>query len=108
MKTDIFFYKLLEMQPSIILRLAGLHDVLTVPYRFQSVELKEKSQRTDGVLIPEGESAESAPVIVCEVQFWADRFIYTRLVSETALLQMQMPEYTRLGLTKKRCCRARG
>ncbi len=33
-----------------------------------------------------------APVLVVEVQFQHDEQLYTRLVSETALLQMQYPE----------------
>jgi predicted transposase/invertase (TIGR01784 family) len=100
MKTDTLFYKLLEAQPSLLLRLARLDALANanVPYRFQSVELKEKAQRADGILLPDAGAPADAPVIVCEVQFWADKLIYTRLVSETALLHLQMPEFTRFQM----------
>jgi predicted transposase/invertase (TIGR01784 family) len=93
MKTDILFYKLLEAQPSLLLTLAHLEHLRSVSYRFQSLELKEKAHRTDGVLFPETTASEDVPVIVCEVQFWADELIYSRLVNETAMLHLQMPEY---------------
>ncbi|MCU0424213.1 MAG: Rpn family recombination-promoting nuclease/putative transposase [Candidatus Kapabacteria bacterium] len=53
MKTDILFYKLLESQPALLLRLADLKELTAIPYRFHSVELKEKAQRTDGILLPD-------------------------------------------------------
>lgn len=93
MKTDTLFYKLLEAHPALLLRLADLPDLASVPYRFHSIELKEKAQRTDGILLPEAGAPPNAPVIISEFQFWADKLIYTRLVSETALFQLQMPEY---------------
>ena len=92
MKTDTFFFKLLEAQPSLLLRLARLDALAGAPYRFQSVELKETALRSDGVLFPEAGAPDDAPIIVCEVQFWADKLIYTRLVAETARLHLQMPE----------------
>jgi predicted transposase/invertase (TIGR01784 family) len=98
MKTDTLFYKLLEAQPSLLLRLAHLETLANVPYRFQSIELKEKAQRADGILLPEQGAPTDAPVIVSEFQFWTDKLIYTRLVSETALLHLQMPEYNRFQM----------
>jgi predicted transposase/invertase (TIGR01784 family) len=98
MRTDTLFYKLFESQPSLLLRLAHLDELADIPYHFQSVELKEKAQRTDGVLLPDREREPSAPLIVCEVQFWEDSLIYTRLVSETSLLLLQMPEYRRFTM----------
>jgi predicted transposase YdaD len=92
MKTNTLFYKLLEPQPALLLHLANLREFADVPYRFQSVELKEKAQRTDCVLFPSDGAPYDASVIVAEFQFWADKLIYTRLVSETALLHLQMPE----------------
>ncbi|MCU0423993.1 MAG: Rpn family recombination-promoting nuclease/putative transposase [Candidatus Kapabacteria bacterium] len=102
MKTDTLFYKLLEAQPALLLHMAHLDSLVDVPYHFQSVELKEKAQRADGILLPDTEAGAGAipdaPVIVCEVQFWADKLIYTRLVSETSLLLLQMPELTRFQM----------
>ncbi|TAE26139.1 MAG: DUF2887 domain-containing protein [Candidatus Kapaibacterium sp.] len=98
MKTDTLFYKLLEAQPALLLRLAHLEALRGIPYRFQSIELKEKAQRTDGILFPDEGAPPDAPVIVCEVQFWADKLIYTRLVSETALLHLQMPDVQRFQM----------
>lgn len=98
MKTDTLFYKLLEAQPALLLRLAHLDALRDIPYRFLSVELKEKAQRTDGILLPDEGAPPDAPVIVCKVQFWADKLIYTRLVSETALLHLQMPEVPRFQM----------
>jgi predicted transposase/invertase (TIGR01784 family) len=69
-----------------------------VPYRFQSVELKEKAQRSDAVLFPEHGAPPDAPVIVCEVQFREEKRIYTRLVSETALLALQLPPEQRFQM----------
>jgi predicted transposase YdaD len=98
MKTDTLFYKLLEAQPALLLRLAHLDALRGIPYRFLSVELKEKAQRADGILLPDEGAPPDAPVIVCEVQFWADALIYTRLVSETALLHLQMPKVSRFQM----------
>jgi predicted transposase/invertase (TIGR01784 family) len=89
MKTDVLFYKLFEMLPVLPFRLANIFYDQTAGYRFESVELKQQAQRPDGVLMPE---RMKAPVIVTEVQFQSDAMIYTRLVSETALLQLQHPE----------------
>jgi len=98
MKTDILFYKLLESQPALLLRLADLKKLTAIPYRLHSVELKEKAQRTDGILPPDEGAPPDAPVIVSEFQFWADPLIFTRLVSETALLHLQMPQYSRFQM----------
>jgi predicted transposase/invertase (TIGR01784 family) len=89
MKTDILFYKIFEILPEMALHLAGMADNRDAEYSFQSVELKQQSQRPDGVLLPK---RITAPVLVVEVQFQRDDQLYTRLVSETALLQMQYPE----------------
>jgi predicted transposase/invertase (TIGR01784 family) len=89
MKTDFLFYKIFEILPEVALHLAGMAHNSYAEYSFQSVELKQQSQRPDGVLLPK---RESAPVLVVEVQFQRDEQVYTRLVSETALLQMQYPE----------------
>jgi predicted transposase/invertase (TIGR01784 family) len=97
-KTDILFYKLLESQPALLLRLADLNELTAIPYRFHSVELKEKAQRTDGILLPDEGAPSDEPVIVSEFQFWADPLIFTRLVSETALLHLQMPQYSRFQM----------
>lgn len=91
MKTDILFYKLFEMQPSLAFRLAKL-AMPDAHYTFQSVELKQPSQRPDGVLMPD---TATAPVLVLEVQFWREASVYTRLVSETAMLRLQYPDYRR-------------
>ncbi len=91
MRTDNLFYKLLEKQPHLALRLANLDVPPKAEYHFTAIELKQKAQRPDAVLLP---NDAALPVIVLEVQYWLDALIYTRLVSETALLHLQHPEYT--------------
>jgi len=95
MRTDTLFYKLLEAQPDLAFRLADLPMPTNVQYRFAAVELKQKAQRPDGVLLPD---TNTAPVLVTEVQFQTDRLVYTRIVSETALLLMQYPEYSNVQM----------
>jgi predicted transposase YdaD len=95
MRTDNLFYKLLEKQPNLALRLANLDVPTKAQYHFTAIELKQKAQRPDAVLLP---NDLSLPVIILEVQYWLDALIYTRLVSETALLHLQHPEYTQFQM----------
>lgn len=95
MKTDILFYKLLELEPALLLRLAHLDIPDSVAYRFQAIELKDTAKRTDAVLVPD---TTDAPLIVAEVQFQRDATIYDRLVGESARLRRQMPDYPLLQM----------
>jgi predicted transposase/invertase (TIGR01784 family) len=95
MKTDFLFYNLFELEPALLLHLAHLDIPEAVLYRFQAIELKDTAKRTDAVLVPD---TTDAPLIVAEVQFWKDASIYNRLVSESARLRLQMPEYQHLQM----------
>ena len=95
MKTDFLFYSLFELEPRLLLHLAHLNIADNVAYQFQAIELKETAKRSDAVFLP---NTTDAPVIVAEVQFWKDASIYNRLVSESARLRLQMPEYPHLQM----------
>lgn len=89
MRSDNLFYKLFQLAPNLAFELLGL-PVPTVPYQFQSVELKEFGFRLDGLLLPET-SDENLPLIVIEAQMQPDARFYYRLQGELAtyLLQYQ-------------------
>jgi predicted transposase/invertase (TIGR01784 family) len=95
MKTDILFYKLLELEPALLLHLAHIEPPKGVQYQFQAIELKDTAKRTDAVLLPD---TTEAPLIVAEVQFWRDATIYDRLVGESARLRLQMTDYPLLQM----------
>lgn len=95
MKTDILFYSLFELEPTLLVHLAHLDIPETVQYKFQAIELKDIAKRTDAVLVPD---TKDAPLIIAEVQFWKDDTIYDRLVSESARLRLQMREYQSLQM----------
>jgi predicted transposase YdaD len=94
-KTDILFYSLFELEPALLVHLAHLDIPETVQYKFQAIELKDIAKRTDAVLVPD---TKDAPLIVAEVQFWKDDTMYDRLVSESARLRLQMPDYQHLQM----------
>jgi predicted transposase/invertase (TIGR01784 family) len=51
-------------------------------YVFESIEVKEKSFRIDGVFLPPD---RSGIVFFCEVQFQLDKLLYERLLSEISI-----------------------
>jgi predicted transposase YdaD len=95
MKTDILFYKLIEVEPALLLHLANIIPPPNVRYQFQAIELKDVAKRTDAVLVPD---STEAPLIIAEVQYWRDETIFHRTVNEAARLLLKMPDYTRLQM----------
>jgi predicted transposase/invertase (TIGR01784 family) len=61
-----------------------------VGYRFEAPVLKEGEQRLDGVLVPPMETAER-PVVILEVQMFANGLFWHRLYAETACYLLQHP-----------------
>lgn len=59
-------------------------------YTFVAPVLKEGEQRLDGVLLPRLETAER-PVVILEVQMFADALFLHRLYAETARYLLQHP-----------------
>lgn len=68
----------------------GYDKALSQHYVFQSIEVKEKSYRIDGVLLPD---SPDLPVIILEVQFQVDEFIYERILSETLIFRAQNRQF---------------
>lgn len=95
MKTDILFYKLLEIEPALLLHLAHIEPPEGVQYQFQAIEVKDMAKRTDAVLLP---NITAAPLIVAEVQYRRDETIYHRIINETTRLLLQMPEYKQVQM----------
>ena len=77
MKTDTLFYEIFQMQPRLLLELAGQEGNDIGAYDFRSVEIKQTAQRIDGLLIPKVDRLNS-PVYFNEIQFQKDVEIYHR------------------------------
>ena len=99
MRSDSWFYEVFRQWPDLILRFLGGEapgvSEGAVPsgvggYRFEAPVLKEGEQRLDGVLVPPEETAEM-PVVILEVQMFADGLFWHRLVAETARYLLQHP-----------------
>ncbi|MGQ9805971.1 MAG: DUF2887 domain-containing protein, partial [Chlorobiales bacterium] len=90
MKTDKLIYSIFQESPETALALLGYDAALWQHYAFQSIEVKEKSYRIDGVLLPD---APDLPVIILEVQFQVDDFIYERILSETLIFRAQNRQF---------------
>ncbi|APB34087.1 hypothetical protein GlitD10_1761 [Gloeomargarita lithophora Alchichica-D10] len=91
MKTDNLFYKLFQIEPSLVFDLMGL-PVPNVAYQFQSLELKEFSLRLDGLFVPDSPDSK-LPLILIEAQMQPDERLYTRIQNElsTYIHQYQPP-----------------
>ena len=93
MRSDSWFYEVFRQWPDLILSLLGGQSAgpgQGVGYRFEAPVLKEGEQRLDGVLVPPVESAER-PVVILEVQMFADALFLHRLYAETACYLLQHP-----------------
>ena len=90
MKTDKLIYSIFQESPETALALLGYDESLSQHYAFQSIEVKETSYRIDGALLPD---SPDLPVIILEVQFQADDFIYERLLSETLIFRAQNRQF---------------
>jgi predicted transposase YdaD len=90
MKTDALYLNLFEVSPSLALHLAGYDIARASEYTCHSEELK-KTFRVDAVLTPPPES--DLPLVLAEVQFQREAWIYARLVASCAIMQVQSPEY---------------
>jgi len=90
MKTDKLIYSIFQESPETALALLGYDEALSKHYAFQSIEVKETSYRIDGALLPD---SPDLPVIIVEVQFQADDFIYERLLSETLIFRAQNRQF---------------
>ena len=93
MRSDSWFYEVFRQWPDLILSFLGGQSAgpgQGVGYRFEAPVLKEGEQRLDGVLVPPVESAER-PVVILEVQMFADALFLHRLYAETARCLLQHP-----------------
>ena len=93
MRSDSWFYEVFRQWPDLILSFLGGQSAgpgQGVGYRFEAPVLKEGEQRLDGVLVPPVESAER-PVVILEVQMFADGLFLHRLYAETACYLLQHP-----------------
>jgi len=93
MRSDSWFYEVFRQWPDLILRFLGGEKAVPgkeAGYRFEAPVLKEGEQRLDGVLVPPVETAER-PVVILEVQMFADALFLHRLYAETACYLLQHP-----------------
>jgi predicted transposase/invertase (TIGR01784 family) len=82
LKTDTIFYCLFQSFPQILFELLNLSPSQAQYYRFDSVEIKQRSFRIDGVFLP---LVADAPLYFAEVQFQSDPKFYSRFFSEIFL-----------------------
>ena len=93
MRSDSWFYEVFRQWPDLILRFLGGEQAGAERgggYRFEAPVLKEGEQRLDGVLVPPVETAER-PVVILEVQMFADELFWHRLYAESARYLLQHP-----------------
>ncbi len=82
MRRDTIFYQLFRQSPTILFDLLSQPPENAAGYVFESIEVKEKSFRIDGVFLPPD---RSGIVFFCEVQFQLDKLLYERLLSEISI-----------------------
>jgi predicted transposase/invertase (TIGR01784 family) len=82
MRRDTIFYQLFRQSPTLLFDLLSQHPENAAGYVFESIEVKEKSFRIDGVFLPPD---RSGIVFFCEVQFQLDKLLYERLLSEISI-----------------------
>jgi predicted transposase/invertase (TIGR01784 family) len=91
LKTDSIFYRLFQVDPSLLFDLLGQSPDLAQGYEFRSVEIKQLAFRIDGVFLPKPEAADQTVWFV-EVQFQKDPHFYHRFVAEISLFLDQHPQ----------------
>jgi predicted transposase/invertase (TIGR01784 family) len=82
MRRDTIFYQLFRQSPTLLFDLISQPPENAAGYVFESIEVKEKSFRIDGVFLPPD---RSGIVFFCEVQFQLDKLLYERLLSEISI-----------------------
>jgi predicted transposase/invertase (TIGR01784 family) len=80
METDSFFSHLLKRLPKTLFALIGQPTAQTADYRFDSVEIKKKSYRLDGLFVP---IKPNLPLYFVEVQFQRNVRFYSNLFAKT-------------------------
>jgi predicted transposase/invertase (TIGR01784 family) len=82
MRRDTIFYQLFRQSPTLLFDLLSQPPENAAGYIFESIEVKEKSFRIDGVFLPPD---RSGIVFFCEVQFQLDKLLYERILSEISI-----------------------
>jgi predicted transposase/invertase (TIGR01784 family) len=82
MRRDTIFYQLFRQSPTLLFDLISQPPKNAAEYVFESIEVKEKSFRIDGVFLPPD---RSGVVFFCEVQFQLDKLLYERILSEISI-----------------------
>jgi predicted transposase/invertase (TIGR01784 family) len=92
MKTDTWYYQLIQTLPALPFQLMGL-PIPTAPYKFEAVELKEFKFRLDGLLIPTVPEPD-LPILFIEAQMQPDPNLYYRIGNQlmTYLKQYHPPQ----------------
>ncbi|MGA9380211.1 MAG: Rpn family recombination-promoting nuclease/putative transposase [Phormidium sp.] len=83
MKTNSLFYHLFQNFPSIFFELIGHPPTETSGYEFQSVTIKDTSQRINGIFVPAKRTRQ--PIYFVEVQSQFDEDFYYRFFTEIFL-----------------------
>ncbi len=86
MRTDTIFYQLFQTFDTLLFELIGEPVQNAQGYRFESVEVKEKAFRFDGIFYP---SEDSKPIYFVEVQFQKKPDFYWDLIAEIAMYLRQ-------------------
>jgi predicted transposase/invertase (TIGR01784 family) len=90
MKTDTLFYQLFQTFHTLLFELIDRPVSEAEGYEFQSVEIKEKAFRFDGILVPK---QKDKPIFLLEVQFQAKQNFYWEFLAEIYLyLNQTRPE----------------
>lgn len=81
MKTDSLFYTIFQELPFVFFAILSIPESVTTNYQFTSQEVKQLSQRLDGLFLPITDDPE-LPFYIVEVQFQSDLYFYDRLFNE--------------------------
>jgi predicted transposase/invertase (TIGR01784 family) len=86
MRIDTIFYQLFQTFDTLLFELIGEPVQNAKGYRFESVEVKEKAFRFDGIFYP---SELTKPIYFVEVQFQKKPDFYWDLIAEIAMYLRQ-------------------
>jgi predicted transposase YdaD len=98
MRSDSWFHEEFRQWRDLILRfVAGLTPAqrLLIGYRYEAPVLKASEHRLDGELLPPQQIPE-LPVVILEVQMFADPLFFHRLYAESGRYLQQHPGVHRL------------